>query len=37
MSDKANSHARNDYHQSSMTKMNEFLSDPSQAVNLFRQ
>ena len=36
MSDKANSYARNDYHQASMTKMNEFLrvyNNPSQAVN----
>lgn len=36
MSDKANAHAKNDYHQSSMAKMDEFLrryNNPSQAVN----
>lgn len=36
MSDKATAHARNDYHQSSMAKMNEFLriyNNPSQGVN----
>lgn len=36
MSEKANAHAKNDYHLFAMTKMDEFLAryeDPSQGIN----